>query len=42
MGAAIEIAIDEIARQKQAYKDAGLLYYRPWLFAISDGAPTDP
>jgi uncharacterized protein YegL len=42
MGAAIDIAIDEIARQKQAYKDAGLLYYRPWLFAISDGAPTDP
>jgi uncharacterized protein YegL len=42
MGAAIEIAVDEITKQKQAYKEAGLLYYRPWLFAISDGAPTDP
>jgi uncharacterized protein YegL len=41
MGAAVNIALDEIARQKQTYKDAGLLYYRPWLFVISDGAPTD-
>jgi uncharacterized protein YegL len=42
MGSAIDIAINEITMQKQAYKEAGLLYYRPWLFALSDGAPTDP
>lgn len=41
MGAALDIAVDELTRQKQAYREAGLLYHRPWLFVISDGAPTD-
>jgi uncharacterized protein YegL len=41
MGAALDIAVDELTRQKQAYRDAGLLYHRPWIFLISDGAPTD-
>lgn len=41
MGEALHIAVDELTRQKQAYKDAGLLYYRPWLFVITDGAATD-
>lgn len=42
MGQAIDIAIDEITKRKQGYKQAGLQYYRPWLLALSDGAPTDP
>ncbi len=41
MGAAINLALDELAAQKQAYKSAGLEYYRPWLFVLTDGAPTD-
>ena len=41
MGAAIDLALDELAAQKKAYKDAGLEYYRPWLFVLTDGAPTD-
>lgn len=41
MGAAINLALDELAAQKQAYKTAGLEYYRPWLFVLTDGAPTD-
>src|SRR4051794_35334737 len=41
MGAALSIALDEIEAQKQAYKKAGLEYYRPWLFRVSDGEPTD-
>jgi uncharacterized protein YegL len=41
MGAALDIAMDELEAQKAAYKAAGLEYYRPWLFLISDGAPTD-
>jgi len=41
LGAALNIAAEELTSQKQAYKDAGLLYYRPWLFVITDGAPTD-
>lgn len=41
MGAALNIALDEIEAQKAAYKQAGLEYYRPWLFIFTDGAPTD-
>jgi uncharacterized protein YegL len=41
MGAALNLALDELAAQKQAYKRAGLEYYRPWLFVLTDGEPTD-
>lgn len=41
MGAALDLALDQLAAQKQAYKQAGLEYYRPWLFVLTDGAPTD-
>lgn len=41
MGAALDLALDELMAQKDAYKKAGLEYYRPWLFVITDGAPTD-
>lgn len=41
MGAALNLALDELTAQKQAYRQAGLEYYRPWLFLMTDGAPTD-
>jgi Mg-chelatase subunit ChlD len=41
MDAAVNLALDEIAAQKQAYKEAGLEYYRPWMWVITDGATTD-
>lgn len=41
MGAALDIALDEVTARKQQYKASGLEYFRPWLFIISDGAPTD-
>jgi uncharacterized protein YegL len=28
--------------RKQSYRDAGLEYFRPWLFVISNGMPIDP
>jgi uncharacterized protein YegL len=41
MGAAILRAIDAVAERKQLYKQNGLHYYRPWIFFITDGQPTD-
>lgn len=41
LGAALNLALDELTAQKQAYKAAGLEYFRPWLFVLTDGQPTD-
>lgn len=41
LGAALNLALDELEAQKDAYKRSGLEYYRPWLFIITDGSPTD-
>lgn len=41
MGAAVEKAVEILAERKSAYKVAKVGYYRPWIFLITDGAPTD-
>ncbi|MCL2690941.1 MAG: VWA domain-containing protein [Candidatus Bathyarchaeota archaeon] len=41
MGEAIDWALDIVGQQKKRYNDFGTPYYRPWVFCITDGEPTD-
>ena len=41
MGAAINQSIDMVEDRKNVYRSNGLAYFRPWIFMITDGAPTD-
>ena len=41
MGRAIEMALDEVEDRKVIYREHGITYYQPWVFLITDGAPTD-
>jgi uncharacterized protein YegL len=41
MGEAVRRALDLLTARKEIYKQNGLDYFRPWIFLITDGRPTD-
>ena len=41
MGQAINRGIEMVSQRKETYKRNGISYYRPWIFLITDGGPTD-
>ncbi|HIF97337.1 MAG TPA: VWA domain-containing protein [Myxococcales bacterium] len=41
LGAAMRFALQKVEDRKAEYRDHGISYNRPWVFAITDGYPTD-
>jgi len=41
LGQGIELAIEKLEARQETLKRFGIDYYQPWIFLISDSAPTD-
>jgi uncharacterized protein YegL len=42
LGAAVLGALDLVKNRKNIYRSNGIAYYRPWVFLLTDGEPSDP
>ena len=38
---ALELAMLKVTQRKQLYREHGISHYRPWIFLLTDGEPTD-
>ena len=38
---AVNTAMDMLEQRKQVYRDNGIIYYRPWMFILTDGMTSD-
>lgn len=41
LGAGVLLALEKIEEQKKVLSSHGITYFRPWLFVMTDGEPTD-
>lgn len=41
LGEAVDAALSEIEHRKNDYRANGVNYYRPWIWILTDGSPTD-
>ena len=41
MDQAVNMALDNLQKRKQEYKDNGVDYYQPWMVLMTDGQPTE-
>jgi uncharacterized protein YegL len=41
LGEALDLALAKLAARKDLYDRNGVMSYRPWIFLLSDGGPTD-